>query len=157
MSELVIGLTVVAAGTSMPELVTSLMAVVRGERDIAVGNVVGSNIFNILAILGITGLLSPEAIPVDPAALRLDFPILIASAVACLPVFFSGHRIDRWEGAIFVALYVAYIFYLFLTATAHATHDEFRTTMLLFVLPLCSITILVILVRSLRAGALTTD
>lgn len=87
-SELVIGLTIVAAGTSLPEVATSVIASIRGERDIAVGNVVGSNIFNILAVLGLSGLISPDGINVAPSALRFDIPVMIAVAAACLPIFF---------------------------------------------------------------------
>jgi cation:H+ antiporter len=108
-SQLVIGLTIVAAGTSLPEVVTSLVAAVRGERDLAVGNVVGSNLFNILCVLGVSGLLSAQPIPVSDAARQFDLPVMTAVAVACLPVFISGHSISRWEGILFVAVFVAYL------------------------------------------------
>ncbi len=107
-SELVIGLTVVAAGTSLPELATSVIATLRGERDIAVGNVVGSNLFNLLGILGACALLAPEGIPVPAASLRLDIPLAVAAAAACLPVIFSGYQINRLEGFLFVASYAGY-------------------------------------------------
>jgi cation:H+ antiporter len=113
-SDLVIGLTIVAAGTSLPELATSVVASIRGERDIAVGNVVGSNIFNILAVLGLTGLVSPTGITVSSQALHFDIPVMILSAAACLPVFFTGGRISRREGLLFLAGYIAYIAYLIL-------------------------------------------
>ena len=100
-SELVIGLTVVAAGTSMPEVATSIIATIRGERDIAVGNVVGSNIYNIRAVLGLAALVSPAGVGVAPAALDFDIPVMVAVAVACLPIFFTGHVIARWEGWLF--------------------------------------------------------
>ncbi|PZQ27424.1 MAG: sodium:calcium antiporter, partial [Ectopseudomonas oleovorans] len=102
-SELVIGLTVVAIGTSLPELATSILAAIKGERDIAVGNIVGSNIFNLLCVLGLASLVSPAAISVSPNALAFDFPVMIAVAVACLPIFFAGYRINRWEGLLFLA------------------------------------------------------
>ncbi|MDZ7680118.1 MAG: hypothetical protein U5J63_00055 [Fodinibius sp.] len=102
LSELVIGLTIVAAGTSMPEVVTSVIAAIRGERDIAVGNVVGSNILNILAVLGLSGLVAPSGIPVSEAVIGFDLPLVIAVAVACLPIFFTGGTISRWEGGIFL-------------------------------------------------------
>jgi cation:H+ antiporter len=111
-SELVIGLTIVAIGTSMPEIVTSLMAGLRGQRDIAVGNAIGSNLFNILAVLGLASIFSPSGIPVESAALRFDIPVMIAVAVACLPIFFTGHMIARWEGVLFLAYYLAYTSYL---------------------------------------------
>ena len=111
-SELVIGLTIVAAGTSMPEVATSIIATVRGERDIAVGNVVGSNIYNILAVLGFAALLSPSGVAVAPAALDFDIPVMLAVAGACLPIFFTGHLIARWEGWLFFGYYVAYTLFL---------------------------------------------
>ena len=112
MSDLVIGLTIVAAGTSLPELVTSVVAGIRGERDIAVGNVVGSNIFNILAILGISSVIAGGSLTVAPWALRFDFPVMLAVAAVCLPVFFTGGTISRWEGALFVLLYGGYTAFL---------------------------------------------
>jgi len=116
-SDLVIGLTLVAAGTSMPELATSVIASIKGERDIAIGNVVGSNIFNILAVLGISALVSGGEVAVADGALRVDLPVMIAVAVICLPSFFTGRLIARWEGIAFMALYVVYVVYLYLSAT----------------------------------------
>lgn len=149
--ELLIGLTVVAVGTSLPEIATSVIASVRGERDIAVGNVVGSNIFNVLGVLGASGLASPRGINVDPGALRFDIPVMIASAMACLPIFFRGYRIVRWEGALLLGYYVAYVTYLVLRATGHTALVPYTWFMLAFVLPLTIITLIVILVRELRA------
>ncbi|HEV2131516.1 MAG TPA: calcium/sodium antiporter [Longimicrobiaceae bacterium] len=149
-SELVIGLTIVAAGTSLPEVATSILAALRGERDIAVGNVVGSNIFNILAVLGISGLVAPEGVPVAAAALRFDIPVMIAVAVACLPIFFTGHLIARWEGALFLAFYAAYTVYLTLHAIDHPALETYRTAMVLFVLPLTALTLVVLGVRAAR-------
>jgi cation:H+ antiporter len=116
-SELVIGLTIVAAGTSLPEVATSVMAAIRGERDIAVGNVVGSNIFNILAVLGLSSAVSSNGVAIADEALRVDIPVMIAVAVACLPIFFTGYVIARWEGALFLAWYVAYTGYVVLAQT----------------------------------------
>jgi cation:H+ antiporter len=149
-TELVIGLTVVAAGTSLPEVATSVVASMRGERDIAVGNVVGSNIFNVLAVLGMAALVAPRGIVVSPAALYFDLPIMTAVAVACLPVFFTGNVIARWEGALFLGYYVAYALYLVLAATEHASLPLFRIAMLWFVLPLTALTLAAIAVRALR-------
>ncbi len=140
-SELVIGLTVVAAGTSLPEVAASITAAVRGERDIAVGNVVGSNIFNILAVLGLSSLVSPGGIRVSPEALEFDIPVMIAVAVACLPVFLTGGTISRWEGGVFLGYYVAYTAYLILNATQHAGLATFRAAMLWFALPLTALTL----------------
>ncbi len=106
-SELIIGLTIVAIGTSLPEIVTSITASLRGQRDIAVGNVVGSNIFNILCVLGISSLVAPSGIEVSDAALRFDIPIMLAVSLACLPIFFTGNMIARWEGCLFFGYYVA--------------------------------------------------
>jgi cation:H+ antiporter len=119
-SDLVIGLTVVAAGTSLPELATSVLAAIRGERDIAVGNVVGSNLFNLLSVLGASAVVTPGGVAVTDASLRLDVPVMIAAAVVLLPIFWKGFVIQRWEGAVLVACYVAYVSYLVLAATDHA-------------------------------------
>ena len=104
-SQLIIGLTIIAVGTSLPELATSLVACYRGERDIAVGNVVGSNIFNILTILGVTATF--HGVPVSNAAISFDIPVMLAVAIASLPIFYTGNRISRWEGLLFISYYVA--------------------------------------------------
>ena len=142
-SSLVVGLTVVAVGTSLPELATSVIAVRRGERDLAVGNVVGSNIFNIGVVLGLPALISPGGIPVSGAAVALDIPVMLAAAVALLPIAFTGFAVARWEGALFVALYVAYTGYVVLAATEHDALEGFSWTMAWFVLPLVALTLAV--------------
>ncbi|WP_069130370.1 calcium/sodium antiporter [Rhodohalobacter halophilus] len=146
-SELVIGLTVVSIGTSLPEIVTAVVAALKGERDIAVGNVVGSNILNILVVLGVTGLIIPTSIPVQPSLVRFDLIILIAASFACLPIFFTRHKIDRFEGFVFLTMYIAYLLYLFLFSTDHDLLDAFSNTMIFFVLPLVAVTILSIFWR----------
>jgi cation:H+ antiporter len=146
-SELIIGLTIVAIGTSLPEIAASVVASLRGERDIAIGNVVGSCIFNILSVMGITSLIAPNGISVPPAALSFDLPIMLAVAVASLPIAFHGAAIMRWEGALFVGYYVAYTLYLVLNATQHAALPVFSFIMWAFVLPLTAITLLVIVAR----------
>ena len=148
LSELVIGLTVVAVGTSLPELATSVMAVLKGERDIAVGNIVGSNIFNLLCVLGLASLVSPLPITVPANALAFDFPVMIAVSIACLPIFFSGYRINRWEGLLFLAYYAAYTLYLVLTANARPFADTFAAAMLGYALPLTAVTLLVVGARA---------
>jgi len=148
LSELVIGLTVIAIGTSLPELATSMLAAFRGERDIAVGNIVGSNIFNLLCVLGLASLVSPLAIAVSPNALAFDFPVMIAVALACLPIFFSGYSINRWEGLLFLAYYVAYTLYLVLASTGRPLAETFGDAMLGYALPLTLITLLVISARA---------
>jgi cation:H+ antiporter len=146
-SDVVIGLTIVAAGTSMPEVATSVMAVIRGQRDIAVGNAVGSCTFNIFACLGIAGLVAPQGLVVAPALLDFDLWVMLAVAVACLPVFVTGHEIARWEGGIFVAYYVAYAAYLILAAKDHAALGAFSNAMLSFVIPLTVVTLVVVMLR----------
>ena len=134
-SELVIGLTIVAAGTSLPEVATSVVAAVRGERDIAVGNVVGSNIFNLLAVLGLAALVSPAGMAVAPQALRVDLPVMIVATVACLPVVASGRRIDRWEGALLLLGYGLYLTHLVLAAGEHDSLPAYEWTVTRMVLP----------------------
>ncbi len=149
-SDLIIGLTIVAAGTSAPELATSIMAAVRGERDIAVGNAVGSNVFNILGVLGLTAALAPEGIAVPRSALAFDIPIMIAVALAALPVFFTGYTISRWEGAVFLAYYAAYTLFLLLAATEHDALRPYSVLLFVFVVPITAITLLVLALREVR-------
>ena len=146
-SELVIGLTIVAAGTSMPEVATSVVAAIRGERDIAVGNVVGSNIFNILCVLGLSSVVAPAGIEVSSAALKFDIPVMIAVAVACLPVFFSDYRIGRVNGVAFMGFYIAYIVYLIFTATHHHALGTYQSAMMYFVLPITAVTLVFLMIR----------
>jgi len=112
LSELVIGLTLVAAGTSLPEVATSVVAALKGERDIAVGNVIGSNIFNLMCVLGVTALLAPGGVPVSESVISFDLPVMVLVAVACLPVFLIGHAIERWEACCLLAFYGLYTGYL---------------------------------------------
>jgi cation:H+ antiporter len=156
-SDLVIGLTIVAAGTSMPEVATSVMAAIKGERDIAVGNVVGSSTFNILGCLGLSGLVSGDLGLVMPAAiLHFDIWVMIAVALACLPVFMTGREIARWEGGVFVLYYAAYVTYLILATQQHAALGMFSTAMMSFVIPITVITLVVVLLRrGKRPGSLS--
>lgn len=144
-SDLIIGLTIVAAGTSLPELATSVVASYRGERDIAVGNVVGSNIFNILMVLGASAIVSPNGLEVSELALWFDIPVMIAIALACLPIFFSG-EISRVVGGLFVAHYVFYVVYLILSSTASPSLSGFLMAMGI-ILPLTTIFLTVNTVR----------
>jgi cation:H+ antiporter len=105
----VIGLTIVAIGTSSPELVTAIVATIRRERDIAVGNLLGSSVFNILFVFGITSLVPAEGIPVDRGILTVDLPVMVAATIACIPVFLTGRRMQRIEGAAFVVAYLVYL------------------------------------------------
>ena len=152
-SELVIGLTVVAAGTSLPEVATSILAAFRGERDIAVGNVVGSNIFNLLAVLGLAGLVAPSGLPAPAALLRFDLPVMVAVAIACLPIFASGATIARWEGALFLFYFAAYTAYVVLAAQQHDALPAFSAAMEAFVRPLTAVTLAVVGWRAWRARA----
>ena len=150
-SELVIGLTVVAIGTSLPEVATSVLAAARGQRDLAVGNAIGSNLFNILAVLGVTAAVSPNALDVPQGALSLDIPVMIAVAIACLPIFATGYVLVRWEGIMFLAFYAAYLGWLVLDATDHDVKDEYALGIVGFVLPLSVVTLIVVWVRERRA------
>jgi cation:H+ antiporter len=150
LSELVIGLTIIAAGTSLPEVVTSVIAALRGEREIAVGNVVGSNIFNLLGVLGIAGLVSPGGIEVSTAVIGFDLPVMIAVALASFPIFFTGGFISRLEGGFLLGYYIAYTLYLVLAATAHDALPRFNFVMLYFVLPITLVTMVVVLTQELR-------
>jgi len=150
LSEMVIGLTIVAAGTSLPEVATSVVATLRGERDIAVGNVIGSNTFNILGVLGVSSLVAPGALPVPPAILSFDLLVMIAVALACLPIFFSGHSIECWEGALFLFYYAAYMAFLLLAAQQHDALATYGVVMKTVVLPLTAITLAVITLRQWR-------
>jgi len=151
-SDLVIGLTIVAAGTSMPEVATSVAAALKGERDIAVGNVVGSNTFNILGCLGLSGLVAGSAgLAVAPSLLAFDIWVMLAVALACLPIFLSGREIARWEGAVFLGYYMAYVSYLILAAQQHDALETYSTVMMGFVIPLTVITLVVSLIRPAKA------
>ncbi|MDZ7690587.1 MAG: calcium/sodium antiporter [Balneolaceae bacterium] len=148
MSELVIGLTIISVGTSMPEVATSVVAAMQEQQDLSVGNVVGSNILNLLLVLGLSSVVSGGGFQISEAAIALDLPFMVAVSVACLPIFFTGHRITRWEGGVFVFYYVAYLLYLFLDATGHELLPRFNLVMLLFVVPITILTIIVLVGRA---------
>ncbi len=150
LSELVIGLTIVAAGTSLPEVATSVVATVRGERDIAVGNVVGSNVFNLLGVLGLSAIVAGDGLPVADSVVRFDLPVMLAVAVACLPIFFTGARISRWEGAVFLGYYAAYVSFLVLDASGHGAVEPMSAVMLAFVVPITVVTLVLVTVRERR-------
>ncbi len=154
-SELVIGLTVVAVGTSLPEIATSVVAAARGQRDMAVGNAIGSNLFNILAVLDITGVVSP--VIVSSGARGFDLPFMLAVAVACLPIFADGFILRRWQGAVFLSYYVAYLVWLGLDAAEHDLQSAFSSLMLYFAVPLTALTVIVVAYRAIgqRRGGLS--
>lgn len=151
-SELMIGLTILAIGTSLPEVATCVIASFRGERDIAVGNVVGSNIMNILAVLGMSAVIAPHGIDVSETALYRDIPLMIMVSVACLPIFFTGHRIERWEGVLFFAYYLVYLAYLILTQTDQDAARKLGAVVVLFVIPLTAITLFVLAFRAWKGN-----
>ncbi len=147
-SDLVIGLTIIAAGTSLPEAATSIAAAFKGERDIAVGNVVGSNTFNILGCLGVSGLVSGDlGLVMAPSLLSFDIWVMLAVALACLPVFMTGREIARWEGGVFLGYYAAYVAYLTLAAQQHDALPAYSGVMMGFVVPLTVVTLVVMLIR----------
>ncbi len=108
-SDAIIGLTVVAIGTSAPELVSTLLGTLRGERDIAVGNLLGSSTYNILLILGLTCLIAPGGVRFDDPSLYIDLGLSAGVALLCVPVFLTQRRVSRAEGVLFVSLYVLYL------------------------------------------------
>lgn len=115
--EAVIGLTIVSAGTSAPELVTSVVATLKGESDVAIGNLLGSCIYNILIILGVTAVASPVGIGVAREFIVFDLPVMLGCFALCIPAFVTGRRLSRLEGLVGVALYVVYISWLLITRT----------------------------------------
>ena len=136
-SETVIGLTIVSAGTSMPELVTSLVAASKGKADLAIGNVVGSNLLNQLVILGLCATFAGgEGLLVDPVMIARDLPIMVLTTLACLPIFWTGGVITRLEGGILVALYGLYLVEQLLLYRAPTVLDEYRLVVVVAVLPL---------------------
>ncbi len=152
-SELIIGLTVLAIGTSLPELATSVVAAMKGERDIAVGNVVGSNIFNILSVLGFATLAAVGDVPVSADALRIDIPVMLAVALLCLPIFRGGYEITRTNGALFVFAYLLYLLYLTLNAMHAHMRPLLETLLMSGFLPALIIGALVVFIRDLRKEA----
>lgn len=115
-SERIIGLTIVSCGTGLPEVVASLVSSIRGRSDVAIGNVIGSNLFNILMILGLSGLFAP--LPVSPDLLRWDCWWMLGVTVVLLPMLLNGRRVNRWEGGVLLAVYVAYLWLLLKDASA---------------------------------------
>lgn len=142
LSETIIGLTIIAAGTSLPEVATSVIASCRGERDIAVGNVVGSNVFNILAVGGLSGLVSQGGLDVSESLIRFDLPFMLAVAIACFPIFLRGFVITRANGLFFLFYYIAYTCYLILGATNHEALPVFSKVMFEFIAPITGVTLL---------------
>ena len=152
-SELIIGLTIIAIGTSLPEIATVVIASLRGKHELVIGNAIGSNLFNILLVLGLSSIIAPAGIAIPTPALVFDIPVMIVVALACLPIFFTDYLIEAWEGWLFLAYYIAYTLYLFLNATQHSLLPAFSVVMLGFVIPLTAITLLILVWRAIKISA----
>jgi cation:H+ antiporter len=152
-SEVVIGLTVISIGTSLPEVVTSVVASIRGERDIAVGNIVGSNLFNLLGVLGLASVVAPAGVAVSAQVIWFDLPVMVAVAVAALPIFFTGGTITRFEGGLLLGYYAAYTAYLIMKATENNTLESFKNAMVYFAIPLTLLTLAVLMIQDIRRRA----
>jgi cation:H+ antiporter len=149
-NEAVIGLTIVAGGTSLPEVMTSVIATIKGERDIAIGNVIGSNIFNLLCVLGLSGLISPEPLLAGGQLAAIDIPVMLGVAVLCLPLFFVGAILNRFEGFLFLVLYVAYVSYMVALALSADYLDSLRLGILYVLIPFVILYVVVSLTRDLH-------
>ncbi|HKK24163.1 MAG TPA: calcium/sodium antiporter [Gracilimonas sp.] len=135
-SELIIGLTIVSIGTSLPEVATSVSAVRHGDSDTAVANVMGSNLYNILLTLSLTVLIAPGAIDVSQEAINLDLPIMLIVAIACLPLFWPGKELGRKEAIGFLFYYVAYMTYLVFLAMEHPFKETMEVIMVWGIFPI---------------------
>jgi len=153
-SDLVIGLTIVAIGTSLPELATSVVATIKGERDIAVGNVVGSNIFNLLAVLGAASVVSGNGINVPASAIQFDLPVMLAVAVVCFPIFITG-QVTRLQGAIMIFYYAAYTVLLVLTARQHEAVSAIQGVLVYVIIPATLLYLAISLWKRPRAANLS--
>ena len=157
-SEAVIGLTIVSAGTSMPELITSLVAALRGRTDLAIGNVVGSCLLNLMMVLGGGALMAAgRGLDVSPELISEDLPVMLLTSLACLPIFWTRGRISRLEGGLLLGLYALYITDNVLPRTQLAEwSDEYRLLLLCLVMPVVMILIItqtVIYWRTTRRSA----
>jgi cation:H+ antiporter len=149
---LVAGLTVVAVGTSLPELAASAVASARGERDMAVGNAVGSNVFNLLGVLGAAALLTGGGLEVARSALTFDMPVMVGAALICLPVFLTGGRISRLEGGLMLAWYLLYMTLVVLAATGSPALRGFMVAVWVFALPMTLLGVGASVVAAARKG-----
>jgi len=150
LSERIIGLTVVAVCTSLPELAAALIAALRGEREIAVGTVIGSNLFNLLAVLGLTALVAPQPLSISPNALDFDLPVMLGVAALSLPVFYSGYRVTRAEGLVFLCLYLAYGLHVVAFTTGMPLAGRLERLMLFYALPALGVVLLYTTLRAWR-------
>jgi cation:H+ antiporter len=151
--ELIVGLTVVAVGTSAPEIITTIVAAWKGQAELAVGNAVGSNIFNILFVLGAVGTATSDGIAISAEAVALDLPVMVAAAVACLPILARRHLLERWEGLVFLGYYAAYVIFLGLDAAEHDAKDSFVLFFGWIVVPLTALTFATVAIRQFRPAS----
>jgi cation:H+ antiporter len=135
LSELVIGLTIVSIGTSLPEVATSLSAARKGKADIAVANVLGSNLYNMLLTLGLTLVIAPNILDVSMDAINLDLPFMLAVSIACIPIFIAGFNLTRLDGSLFLFYYTAYLTYLVLNAVQSEIVPIFQLAMMWVIIP----------------------
>ncbi len=149
-SDLVVGLTMIAIGTSLPEIAAAAAAARHGQSDMIVGTVIGSNCYNLLAVLGSAAIFSPDGLTVAATARYFDIPIMLAVGLACVPIFWSGYRISRWEGALLLGYYAAYCTFLYLGETQQSSLAALQTVMLGLVVPWTALALLVTAVRLLR-------
>jgi cation:H+ antiporter len=150
--ELIVSLVVVALGTSLPEIATTVVAAKRGEGDLAVGGVVGSNLFNLLGVLGLSALVSGSGLLVQEITVRVDLLVMAGSALICLPVFITGHRVSRFEGGLLISGYVGYTGYLILRGLEHPALQSYLGIVLSYGLPALVLTLVVSLQRDLGAN-----
>ncbi len=150
LSETVVGLTIVAIGTSLPELTTSVTAAIRGSVEMAVGNAVGSCIFNLGAVMGLTAVISPDGVPVTDGAATFDIPVMVVVVMSLLPIAFTGARVAKREAWLFVGYYLAYTAYLLLDSAGHDALPQFSSVMLAFVLPVTVLTLGLLVVQETR-------
>ena len=148
-SQLVIGLTIVALGSSAPEIVTSLVAAFRGHAEMAVGNVIGSNVSNIALVMGATATVS-DGVVVPSPAMQFEFPVLLASAIACLPIFARGNRIDRWEGVLFILSFFAFLGCLYVRSSEQYSFPRMNAMAWRITLPLVAVTMIIVILRILK-------
>ncbi len=141
-SEAVIGLTIVSAGTSMPELITSLVAAYRGRTDLAIGNVVGSSLLNQLLVLASSAMFAGKiGLQVEEILIQRDMPLMILSTLACVPIFWTNGRISRQEGGLLLTFYILYLIDQVLPKTLPALQEEFRLIIFCFFLPIIMVII----------------
>lgn len=136
LSELVIGLTIVSIGTSLPEVATSIATIRKGNADMAVANVLGSNLYNILLTLGLTIVIAPNLLEVSASAIALDLPFMVAVSLACIPIFIAGFDLTKTDGAVFLFYYFSYLTYLVLDAVEASILPTVESSFWWAVLPL---------------------